>query len=233
MSYDPRRGSSNYLGMDMDSTNIFDAQATNQVDGGPTARVAGDATRATGGRRSGQPTAANDMDKTMVSAPSTQRRASTAPRRGVAPAATGDAYARRPAPAPRPVASPRQQAYDAPRGSQAGQAVRERLSDPLASAESFFLRVLAIVLRAIAICLAVLVVASAFLNGAARGTLLEALRLTPLVVPPALLGRFVYETPFGGVVRGDLALASIILFCADYICMRVSTSLRNRRERGA
>lgn len=225
MSYDPRRGSSNYLGMDMETSDLSGARSATRRTTEPTTAA---------GRRASRPAAtADDMDKTMVSAPSTQRRASTPPRRGVAPAATSDAYARRPVPAPRPVASPRQQAFDAPHGSQAGQAVRERLSDPLASAESFFLRVLAIVLRVIAICLAVLVVASAFLNGSARGTLLEALRLTPLVVPPALLGRFVYETPFGGVVRGDLALASIILFCADYICMRVSTSLRNRRERGA
>ena len=58
--------------------------------------------------------------------------------------------------------------------------------------------------------------------------MLQAMRLTPLLVPSALLGRFVYETPFGGVLRGDLALASLILFVVDWTCMRLSDSLRMR-----
>lgn len=90
---------------------------------------------------------------------------------------------------------------------------------------------LALLLRAGAILLAVLVVASAFLTGSSRATLIGALNLTPLLVPSALLGQFVMETPFGGVLRGDLAIASLMLFLADWICMRFSASLKYGRER--
>lgn len=92
------------------------------------------------------------------------------------------------------------------------------------------MRVLALLARVAAIVLAVLVVASVFLNGSLRETMLQAMRLTPLLVPSALLGRFVYETPFGGVLRGDLALASLILFIVDWLCMRFSDSVRYSHE---
>ena len=224
MRYDPRRGSSNYLGMDMETTNLADAKAA-------TRRVSEAAkTTATRRKRAKTPSRADsDVDKTMAGVPVTARRAPTSSRQP-APAAA-PRYAEQPVPAPRPVPSPQQRAY-ASQGGQVARAARDRLADPFTSIEAIVLQVLAVVLRLIAIALALLVVASVFLSGEHRGALLEALRLTPLVVPPALLGRFVYETPFGGVFRGDLALASIILFCADYICMRFSTSLRYRRERG-
>ena len=52
------------------------------------------------------------------------------------------------------------------------------------------------------------------------------------LVPRALAGRFVVETPFGGAFRGDLALMSTLLFVADWCCLLYAHTLRTRRERG-
>lgn len=127
------------------------------------------------------------------------------------------------------IPSPAQQPYEPERDSRAD-ARGSRGKRPLALLRSFALFALGLLLRVAALLLAVLVVASAFLTGSARATLISALNLTPLLVPPALLGQFVIETPFGGVLRGDLAIASCLLFVADWICMRSSAAQRHGNE---
>ena len=208
MTYDPRRGGSTYLGMEADEDLTSEEPSYDR----PAPSAAADAVLP----RTTRPT----------DVPATIRRPSQAPRRAVAPA---------PAPASRrvPVAvpSPQQRPYEAPRPQVVPR--QPRRSRPLAALESFSLRLLALVLRLGAIFLAFLVVASTVLSGSLRAQLVSSLNMAPLLVPPALLGQFVVETPFGGVFRGDLAIASIIFFCADWVCMRFSTSLRERRERGA
>ena len=207
MTYDPRRGASAYLGMDdgdEEQTGDFLADCQPSPARPEASRV-----------RTARPT----------DVPATVQRPSQAPRRAMVPV---------PAPArqaPVAVPSPRRDPYDDPYAAPAP--APRRLAGPLAALESFALHLLALVLRLGAIFLAFLVVASSVLSGSLRARLVSSLNLAPLLVPPALLGQFVVETPFGGVFRGDLAIASIILFCADWFCMRFSTSLRERRERGA
>lgn len=206
MTYDPRQGASTYLGMEDDEEDLTTAA---HVDG-TTSSGRTNATGSNAGRTTG--------------VPATVRRPSQAPRRAVAPAPAPLPYR-----APVAVPSPQQRPYEAPRPAPA----RGRIAGPLTALESFSLHLLALVLRLGAIFLSFLVVASSVLSGSMRAQLVSSLNMAPLLVPPALLGQFVVETPFGGVFRGDLAIASIILFCADWVCMRFSTSLRERRERGA
>lgn len=219
MSYDPRTGGSAYLGMDDD---LLDDESFEESPAGVEQREPSREQRYT-------PWASARRVASPSEIPPTTRRPSGAPHRGVAPVTPSIAQ-RRQYPEPvRAVPAPRPDRYE-PAPSPVPGAIRTRAQGPLTSFEAFVLRVLALLARVAAIVLAVLVVASVFLNGSLRETMLQAMRLTPLLVPSALLGRFVYETPFGGVLRGDLALASLILFIVDWLCMRLSDSVRYGHE---
>lgn len=253
MSYDPRRGESAYLGMDVDDYDDddlpeTDADSTYATSSQP--RYRGDADDTL--YRTGTDISArqSSVDDTMYREGTQAQRDADVPRTLLRPAraarpsaARGDTSvlqgtaARTPLnrqtasrDARRAVPSPAQQRYEPDARTAAGSR-HPRARKALSRMQSFALFLLALLLRAAALLLAVLVVASAFLTGSARATLITALNLTPLLVPPSLLGQFVVETPFGGVLRGDLAIASFLLFIADYVCVRFSASLKWDRER--
>lgn len=46
------------------------------------------------------------------------------------------------------------------------------------------------------------------------------------MIPAGLSGLLVYTTPLGGAFRGDFFIAAVALFICDWICCRVSASLR-------
>ena len=217
MSYDPRMGGSAYLGMDDD---LLDDESLEED-----FAEADDRQASSNQRKASRPNPRRATSPSNI--PPTTRRPSEAPRRGVAPVTPSIAQRRQPHEPVRAVPAPRPDRYE-PAPSPVPDAIRSRAAGPLTSLEVFALRALALLARVAAIVLAALVVASVFLGGAMRESMLQAMRLTPLLVPSALLGRFVYETPFGGVLRGDLALASLILFVVDWTCMRLSDSLRMR-----
>lgn len=247
MSYDPRQGSSPYLGMDGDGedrTRLTDAERaaearTRRAEVATTTRA--DVPRTERAVRAVR-TDARDAAATRAEQP--LPRAATAevpatirrPSRAVAPRPRTEARvagARQAGgQAPYAVPSPRQQPYHEQAAGVPPQ-VSSRLARPFRLLGSVALRLLALVLRLLALAFAAFVVASAFLTDAHRATLVGALNLASWLVPAPILGQFVFETPFGGAFRGDLVLASIILFCADWICIRFSTSLRHGRERGA
>lgn len=222
MSYDPRRGSSPYLGMDVDEV--------------PSIGNAASEGRAT--VRGERPVTAHRMQEGQSTSrrpdgiPKTVRRASGMPQRGVAPSATAASSSqvlRRPQDF---AVSP---AYATPQAApfRPATAPRSRAAGPFALLGSLALRLLAVVLRLMATVLSAGVVCSALLTSSHRARLIEVLNLAQLFVPVGFAGHFVVKTPFGGALRGDLAIASIILFCADWICLVLSTSLRDGRERGA
>lgn len=211
MTYDPRRGSSPYLGMEDDEMAVEGWEAS-----------ADDATSA---------------GDTSWGVPATTYRRARAPQRAVAPSPTQQAGQTRivrptPQPAPRAVPSPEQQPYQA-EPLRIPQEVSSRLSGPLTALTALAFWLAGLALRLGAIVLAGLVVISAVLTDAHRASLVQALNLTASLMPPVLLGRLVYETPFGGALRGDLAIASLVLFFADWLCVRHAAALRQRRERGA
>lgn len=222
MTYDPRMGSSPYLGADDQTTDSIDATGTG-YSSEPMTTLLG----RTGGQRAGQASVADSQQ-----APATVRRSNQAPNRGVAPQPAplrrrGAAPA--PAPARHAVPSPAQQPYGHQSRRRGGS---QRIVDALAM---LGLYLAALSARLLAILLALVMITSAFSAtvGPLRQAIVVRFGLTALLAPSALLGQFVFETPFGGLLRGDLAIVSIILFCADWICMKLLASLRTRRERGA
>ena len=127
------------------------------------------------------------------------------------------------------VPSPAQQPY---LGEDVSAARSRRPAGPLTTLAALALRLLALVLRLGAIATSLVVVAAAVLTDAHRATLVRLLNLTSWIVPQGVMGRFVVETPFGGALRGDLVIVSVVLFVADWLCLVHATTLRNRRLRG-
>ena len=229
MSYDPRGGSSPYLGMDpdtLDETAFSSPEVPVAPDTPTTTFASGSATNTPH---------LDDFDpgRTRV-APASRRQTGAARVAPTVRRANEPVPARKAArPIPRnvaPVASPQQQPYRDAAAPFA--APRVHKGGPLAYLASFLLHILAFGLRLLAIAFSVFVVASALLTSAHRTQLVSVLNLTAWLVPSSLFGRLVYETPFGGALRGDLICASLLLFLADYLCLRFATSLV-RGERGA
>lgn len=235
MTYDPRYGASPYLGMEVehdepdelassDASQAWEAlsgvESTRQHEAGV------EATRVEG-----------PMDKTVQAMPATVRRPSQAPQRGVAPrapmppAATDRTLVRPAREVPRAVPSPEQQRFE-PQPTPVPSMVGGRLQGPLTALESFALRLLALVLRLAAIGLSALVVLSAVLTGSHRAQLVSTLNIAQLYLPSSLMGKFVFETPFGGLFRGDMAVVALLLFILDWLCVRTAVRVRSRYERG-
>lgn len=90
---------------------------------------------------------------------------------------------------------------------------------------SGLLVVLACAARIVAILLVVLVVCDALFSGEFRTALLGLNGTLTSLLPSPLSGSFVLSTPFGGVFRGDFAIAAIMLFVIDWLVTRASASL--------
>ena len=88
------------------------------------------------------------------------------------------------------------------------------------------LAALARVLRACSWVLVALVVADAVLPAGPRSLLLPVNSLISRLIPAPMSGLFVFQTPFEGAFRGDFAIVAIVLLVLDWICCRVSASLR-------
>ena len=87
------------------------------------------------------------------------------------------------------------------------------------------LAVVAVVARIAALVLVALVVVDALFSGQFRSSLLALNGAFTSVIPAPLKGSFVFQTPFGGVFRGDFAIAAIIFFVIDWLACRASASL--------
>ncbi|WP_058270351.1 hypothetical protein [Olsenella massiliensis] len=88
---------------------------------------------------------------------------------------------------------------------------------------------LSLACRLAALALTALVVLSAVVTGAGRLTLVGYSGTVTSWLPDGLAGRFVFETPLGGVLRGDFALAALALFVTDWLLARLAHALRSRR----
>jgi hypothetical protein len=88
------------------------------------------------------------------------------------------------------------------------------------------LSVLSVLCRVAAIALALLSVANAFVLGSLRIRLVAITAMVSTWLPPALSGAFVFETPFGGVMRGDFMVAAVVLFVIDWALAKAAHSLR-------
>ncbi|MCH3968302.1 MAG: hypothetical protein PHR15_00945 [Atopobiaceae bacterium] len=91
-------------------------------------------------------------------------------------------------------------------------------------AASTALRLLAVVLRVSGILISALVV---LLGLSPRvSTLLSSVGGIISMIPAGVSGILVYETPFEGIFRGDLAIVAAGLLVLDWILTKASTSLR-------
>lgn len=88
------------------------------------------------------------------------------------------------------------------------------------------LSVLSVLCRIAAIALALLSVANAFVLGSLRIRLVAITAMVSSWLPPALSGAFVFETPFGGVLRGDFMVSAVVLFVIDWALAKAAHSLR-------
>lgn len=122
-----------------------------------------------------------------------------------------------------PVESPAQQPFSP--NAQAAQ--REPVRRGGAGA-AWLLKLIAVVLRLCAIALAALVVANAFNIGPLRIRLVEITSTVASWIPDGLSGSLVYQTPFGGVLRGDFVAVAVVLFIVDWLLSRKARELRDR-----
>lgn len=90
----------------------------------------------------------------------------------------------------------------------------------------FFLALVSWVLRLGAIGLSLLVVLGSFTFGTSRPELIRAMAVATGLLPQGFAGLYVFDTPFGGAFRGDLAIAAIVLFVLDWILCRIRVALR-------
>lgn len=86
--------------------------------------------------------------------------------------------------------------------------------------------VASLALRVLACVSAVLVVVMSFASSVGKlAVLFDVTNALVRLLPKVLQGAFVFETPFGGAFRGDLAIAACVLFALDWLCTKVAHRL--------
>lgn len=88
------------------------------------------------------------------------------------------------------------------------------------------LHLLAVLCRLAAIALALLVVANAFDLGANRIQVVKVTSDVASLVPDALSGALVFQSPLGGTLRGDFVATAVILLIGDWLFMKASRAAR-------
>lgn len=92
---------------------------------------------------------------------------------------------------------------------------------------AFVLRVIAFIARVYAWLFAAAMCASACSFGPFRGFMLQFVFWISKCLPNPFFGLFVWETPFGGMLRGDFILMAFVLIMIDWICTRRAYTLKN------
>ncbi len=88
------------------------------------------------------------------------------------------------------------------------------------------LNLLSYVFRIMGIVLCVLVVLLCFSGIAARLNIVGFVVELSRMLPDVIAGYGLMPTPFGGVFRLDYALVAVICFGLDYLCSRLSRTVR-------
>lgn len=88
------------------------------------------------------------------------------------------------------------------------------------------LRIASYICRVLGWGLCLLTVADAFGSVRFRVALLGVNGVVTRLMPSALSGLFVFQTPFGGAFRGDFAVVCILFLLLDWILLKISSSLR-------
>lgn len=94
---------------------------------------------------------------------------------------------------------------------------------------SVFCQFIAVLCRVFAWMLSLIIVGSALPFAPLRFAFLMFYHTVSRILPPVLVGSFIIESPFGGILRGDYVMVTLILFVLDHLLCRLAFTLRNSR----
>lgn len=140
-------------------------------------------------------------------------------------AAQQDRYGPRPMPRATPVPSPRANYQE----STVEHAVSGLFHGVTGSLVSVFCQFIAVLCRVFAWMLSLIIVGSALPFAPLRFAFLMFYHTISRILPPVLVGSFIIESPFGGILRGDYVIVTLVLFVLDYLLCRLAFTLRNSR----
>lgn len=140
-------------------------------------------------------------------------------------AAQQDRYEPRPMPRATPVPSPRANYQE----STVEHAVSGLFHGVTGSLVSVFCQFIAVLCRVFAWMLSLIIVGSALPFAPLRFAFLMFYHTVSRILPPVLVGSFIIESPFGGILRGDYVIVTLVLFVLDYLLCRLAFTLRNSR----
>ncbi len=138
-----------------------------------------------------------------------------------------------PAPSPRPMRKSTPEAMRPERADYYASTVERAVSGLFhgitGSLVSVFCQFIAVLCRVFAWMLSLIIVGSALPFAPLRFAFLMFYHTVSRILPPVLVGSFIIESPFGGILRGDYVIVTLILFVLDYLLCRLAFTLRNSR----
>lgn len=138
-----------------------------------------------------------------------------------------------PSPSPRPIRKSAPEAMRPERADYYASTVERAVSGLFhgitGSLVSVFCQFIAVLCRVFAWMLSLIIVGSALPFAPLRFAFLMFYHTVSRILPPVLVGSFIIESPFGGILRGDYVIVTLILFVLDHLLCRLAFTLRNSR----
>lgn len=138
-----------------------------------------------------------------------------------------------PSPSPRPIRKSAPEAMRPERADYYASTVERVVSGLFhgitGSLVSVFCQFIALLCRVFAWMLSLIIVGSALPFAPLRFAFLMFYHTISRILPPVLVGSFIIESPFGGILRGDYVIVTLVLFVLDYLLCRLAFTLRNSR----
>lgn len=138
-----------------------------------------------------------------------------------------------PSPSPRPMRKSTPEAMRPERADYYASTVERAVSGLFhgitGSLVSVFCQFIAVLCRVFAWMLSLIIVGSALPFAPLRFAFLMFYHTVSRILPPVLVGSFIIESPFGGILRGDYVIVTLILFVLDHLLCRLAFTLRNSR----
>lgn len=138
-----------------------------------------------------------------------------------------------PSPSPRPMRKSTPEAMRPERADYYASTVERAVSGLFhgitGSLVSVFCQFIAVLCRVFAWMLSLIIVGSALPFAPLRFAFLMFYHTVSRILPPVLVGSFIIESPFGGILRGDYVIVTLVLFVLDHLLCRLAFTLRNSR----
>lgn len=138
-----------------------------------------------------------------------------------------------PSPSPRPIRKSAPEAMRPERADYYASTVERVVSGLFhgitGSLVSVFCQFIAVLCRVFAWMLSLIIVGSALPFAPLRFAFLMFYHTVSRILPPVLVGSFIIESPFGGILRGDYVIVTLVLFVLDFLLCRLAFTLRNSR----